>query len=152
MIIQGNVITLRKGKLPITGGTMQGLINMNSFALTGLPKPTAKTDAARKQDLDQVAENAQTQNNNVLQVAQSKVSKINAIAVLTIEGWADNTQTVEVSGVTADNSVIVGADPANHIEYVDANIRCTAQGENALTFVCDDVPAVSINANVMILN
>lgn len=145
MIIQGNVITLRKGKFPITGGTMQGSINMNSFSITGLPEPINKTDPVRMKELEQVR-------NTVLAAVNSKVSKINAVAVLTVEGWTENAQTVTVTGVTADNSVIVGADPANHVEYVDANIRCTAQGENSLTFVCDDVPAASINANVMILN
>lgn len=81
-----------------------------------------------------------------------KVSKIQGTATLLASGWSNNTQTVNVSGVTADNTVIVGADPAYYTAYAESNVRCTGQGEGTLTFECEEVPPSNLQANVLILN
>lgn len=72
-----------------------------------------------------------------------------AIATLTASGWADNVQTVNVSGVTASNLVMVAPAPDSHSVYAEANIRCTAQGAGILTFSCEDAPAVDVEVNVV---
>lgn len=41
--------------LPLSGGTMQGNLNMGAHRLTGLPAPQADSDAARKSDVDEVS-------------------------------------------------------------------------------------------------
>ncbi len=41
--------------LPLSGGTMQGNLNMGAHRLTGLPAPQADSDAARKSDVDTMA-------------------------------------------------------------------------------------------------
>lgn len=70
---------------------------------------------------------------------------------LTVEGWADNAQTVAASGVTASNFVMVAPAPASHGAYVAAGIRCTAQGVDSLTFTCEAVPEVAIDVNVGVI-
>lgn len=76
-------------------------------------------------------------------VAQAQVT-------LTAAGWSDNTQTVTVSGVTADNMVIVTYAPGSRAAWTDADIYCSAQAANALVFTCSDVPTTDVTANVAI--
>lgn len=65
--------------------------------------------------------------------------------------WVDNSQTVTVEGVTADNTVILAAALSTRIEYAEANIKGTAQAENALTFTCDTAPTADIIIDIVIL-
>lgn len=71
-----------------------------------------------------------------------------ATAILKANGWADNAQTVSISGVTANNLVMVAPDPDSHAAYCEANIRCIAQGAGSLTFACESVPSVDVVVNV----
>lgn len=71
--------------------------------------------------------------------------------VLAADGWANNTLTVNVEGVLADNNVLVAAAPASREAWNDAEIYCNAQGNNTLTFICGSVPAENVTANVVIL-
>ena len=72
-------------------------------------------------------------------------------ATLLDSGWSSNSQTVNVTGVTASNNVIVSAAPASQSDYSACGIICTAQGAGTLTFTCDTVPATSITVNVLII-
>lgn len=74
-------------------------------------------------------------------------------AVLTYESWnSDNTYTVNVSGVTATNTVIVAPDPASYSDYVAAGIYCSTQGNGTLTFKRTTETQTQITVNVVILN
>lgn len=70
---------------------------------------------------------------------------------LAVADWSSNTQTVNVTGVTATNTVIVSPAPASAADYSAAGILCTAQGAGTLTFTCDTVPSNAITVNVVIL-
>lgn len=83
--------------------------------------------------------------------AKRKVEKTNATATLSASGWSGGSQTVTVQGVTVSNTIIVGSAPENYNAYAEANVRCTAQGSNSLTFQCDDTPSENLTVNVMIL-
>lgn len=72
-------------------------------------------------------------------------------ATLISSWWSSNTQTVSVSWVTADNTVIVSPAPANIEDYVEAKIYCTAQWSGTLTFTCDSEPSNDIVVNIAIL-
>ena len=72
-----------------------------------------------------------------------------ATATLTAKGWANKKQTVSVSGVTANNLVMVAPDPDSHNAYGEACIRCTAQDAGTLTFTCEDVPGEAIVVNIV---
>ena len=69
---------------------------------------------------------------------------------LSASGWNGGSQTVTVTGVTADSDVVVSPDPASASAYTDAKILCTAQGTDSLTFSCDTAPSEDINVNVLI--
>lgn len=69
--------------------------------------------------------------------------------------WADNLQTVDVAGVTADPSksdVLASPDPAddNYAAYNENGVRIYAQLDGAVTFKCDSVPSVDLIVNVMV--
>ena len=70
---------------------------------------------------------------------------------LTVADWSSNTQTVNVTGVTASNVVIVSPAPASAADYAAAGIICTAQGSGTLTFTCTTVPSNAITVNVIIM-
>ena len=77
------------------------------------------------------------------------------IVSLAIANWtgeaAPFTQTITVQGVTAASNIIVAPAPASLDTYGSAQVRCTAQAENSLTFVCHSVPEENINVNVLIV-
>lgn len=71
--------------------------------------------------------------------------------VLAKASWASNKQTVNVSGVTADNNVLVAAAPASRTVWNDAEVYCSGQGAGTLTFACSSTPTKDVTANVVIL-
>lgn len=127
--------------LAITGGTMEGAINMNGQKISGLNEPTGDNEPATKGYADEIKS-----------IANGKCSKAEKTASLTVSGWGtDLTQTVSVSGVTASNTVIAAPNAASHAAYAEANVRCTAQAIGKLTFICDEVPTAALTVNVVIL-
>jgi hypothetical protein len=72
-----------------------------------------------------------------------------ATATMTANGWANNKQTVNVSGVTDDNLVMVAPAPESHMAYSDAGIRCTEQNAGTLTFTCEFEPDSAIVVNIV---
>lgn len=116
-----------------SGGTMAGPINMNGNAIKGLNAPMADDEAVNWGSVKNLG----------------KVSTVNV--TLAANGWANNSQTVSVEGLTADAAVVVSADPSNHAAYAEAGVYCYAQGAGFLTFRCEDMPAVSLYCNVMTL-
>lgn len=71
---------------------------------------------------------------------------------LTTSGWSNNQKTVNVTGVTASNTVIVAAAPASIADYAAAGIYCSAQGAGTLTFTYTTAPTATITVNVLILD
>lgn len=69
---------------------------------------------------------------------------------LTVAGWANNSQTVTVSGVTANNAVVVSPAPGSYLSYGEFGVYCSAQTTNRLTFVCDSAPNVALTVNILI--
>lgn len=84
--------------------------------------------------------------------AQASGGSTSATATLAVADWSSNTQTVNVTGVTASNNVMVAPAPASTTDYTSAGIICTAQGAGTLTFTCTTVPSNAITVNVLILN
>ena len=69
---------------------------------------------------------------------------------LTVAGWSDNSQTVTVSGVTANNTVIISPAPSSYLSYGEFGVYCSAQATNSLTFACDSTPDVALTVNIFI--
>lgn len=70
---------------------------------------------------------------------------------LVAANWSSNQQTVNVSGVTATNTVIVAPFPTDAQDYATAGILCIGQGAGTLTFSCTSVPANDLQVNVVII-
>lgn len=80
------------------------------------------------------------------------VTQNTATISLVSTDWSSHSQSKTVSGVTADNTVIVAPASASAADYAAAEILCTAQGANSLTFTCTTDPTNNISVNVVILN
>ena len=74
------------------------------------------------------------------------------VITLTVAGWSNNQQTVSVTGVTANNTVIVSPAPASVPDYGTAGIYCSVQASGTLTFTCSTIPTVAISVNVSIFD
>ena len=74
-------------------------------------------------------------------------------ASLLVAGWGstNKTQTINVTGVTASNTVFVAPDSASQEVWGKAGIVCTAQAAGSLTFACKSVPTAAVTANIVIL-
>lgn len=71
---------------------------------------------------------------------------------LAAANWSSQSITVNATGVTASNTVIISPDPSDFSDYTAAGIYCSAQGTNSLTFDCDTTPSNDIDVNVVILS
>ena len=92
-------------------------------------------------------------NNSVKYSDLSNYQVKHTVATVTLykNKWSNNTQTVSINNATATNTVIVGSLPNNHTEYAECGIRCVSQGKGTLTFTCDNVPSINIQANVIFM-
>ena len=98
------------------------------------------------------ADNAQTAADNAQTTADGKVGKTEVSVTLAAGSWVDNQQTVAVSGVTKNNTVIVSPASSSHVAYCEAVVRHSGQGSGTITFACEDVPEEDIVVNVLILD
>lgn len=74
-----------------------------------------------------------------------------ATGTLVAADWSSSSQTINVTGVTASNNVIVAAAPASQAAYTAAGVICTAQGAGTLTFTCTSTPSTDLTVNVLII-
>lgn len=65
--------------------------------------------------------------------------------------WSNKTQTINVPGVTANNTILVSAVPASVSLYGNCGVICTTQGNGTLTFTCGITPSNDISINIIIL-
>lgn len=75
-----------------------------------------------------------------------------ATVTLSASGWSDNTQTVTVQGVLADEAAqLIQPMPAiaSQSAYYAAGILCTGQAANSLTFSCTTAPTESLKVYVV---
>ena len=68
---------------------------------------------------------------------------------LPLAGGTGGEQTVNVPGVTADATVIIGGDPGS--DYNEFEVYCSGQGSGTLTFVAPYQPNDDLTANAVIL-
>lgn len=74
-----------------------------------------------------------------------------ATFTLTTAGWSNNTQTVTVNGILADETAqLIMPMPAvaSQVAYMQAGIYCSGQAANSLTFTCSTVPTENISMYV----
>lgn len=98
---------------------------------------------------DEVIPAVHTEFDPLLAAKQDKHNKVTA--TLLAASWSNKSQTIGVTGVTADNTVLVSADSTSIEEYGLSGIICTAQGAGTLTFTCKFTPTNNLSINVVIL-
>lgn len=76
---------------------------------------------------------------------------VNTTITLASANWSSNSQTVNVTGMTATGIVMVSPDPTDQSAYTSAGIICSAQGAGTLTFTCDTTPSADIDVVVVML-
>lgn len=77
------------------------------------------------------------------------------LVTLSATKWSNNSQTVKVSGILADESkqlIIPIPKVTSMTTYQEAGILCANQAANSLTFTCSSVPNVSIDVFISIQN
>lgn len=70
---------------------------------------------------------------------------------LPVSGWANNKQTLAVSGVTTNSTIFVSGDSGSEPEYSTCEVYCSAQANGSLTFSCTYLPMEDVVANVCII-
>lgn len=147
-----------KGDTGATGPAGPNTITAETTTtLTGLLKGDGTSVAAAVAGTDYVAPVAGKglSSNDYTTAEKTKLEGLSApvarTATLTVAGWSGTTQTVSVTGVTANSILTVTYAPASRAAWVDADIYCSAQGDGTLTFTCSTVPTEAITANVVIL-
>ena len=110
--------------------------------------PTSMTPTAHKNSHKTGGSDAITSEDIGAQ-AKAKTLTLTLAAV----GWhtSSKTQTRAATGVTASNVIIVSPAPASQEAYGKAGVKCTAQGENSLTFSCESIPTEALSVNIVIL-
>lgn len=75
-------------------------------------------------------------------------------AVLPAANWSNNTQTINVQDITADEShqlIVVRPAENSMQEYLACDVMCTHQDENSLTFTCDSVHNPTNNLTIYLV-
>ena len=119
---------------------------------TILPTPDAHASTHQANGSDPLTLQTGNYGDNTItkQKLASGATYTSIAATLTTANWSSNTQTVNVTGVTASNAVIVSAAPASYLSYSEFGVYCSAQGAGTLTFTCDSTPDVNLTVNVLI--
>jgi hypothetical protein len=80
-------------------------------------------------------------------------NKLTAVVVeIEASDWEDNEAIKTVTGVTSESIVWVSPTPASYEDYVEAEIRATAQGTNQITFKCEETPISTVVVIVAFAN
>ena len=99
---------------------------------------------------NKVVQNALNGLNSQVAAKQDKIPT--KLIMLNVANWTDNTQTVQVEGVTAENVIISSPSPASFIKYNEASAYCSAQGDGSLVFSCGSTPEEDLEVCLVIFN
>lgn len=73
----------------------------------------------------------------------------NIVITLDSNSWVNKRQNVVVKHMTPSKSVLVQANSDTISAYVNAGIKCSEQGTNSLTFICENVPTTDVKVDVL---
>ena len=138
---QKNLVFDSKGKITLKHETGNYRENSVTFRYVGtgavqlknIFNPDDLTDAANKAYVDALKPNRLT-------------------AVLSASGWSGNSQTITVSGVSADETAqLIMPVPAlaSQTAYYEAGILVTGQAANSLTFTCQTIPTADLTVYIV---
>lgn len=132
--------------LPTVGSAANGVVDGGAAGNVYIKKSTKAYDAEWRTPLNAFGDIFDDR------YAQKNAAKTASLPVLEWAGAAALfTQTVTVQGATAASNIIVAPAPASLDAYGSAQVRCTAQAENSLTFACSKVPESNLTVNILIV-
>jgi hypothetical protein len=70
---------------------------------------------------------------------------------LSVGGWSNRHQSISISNLSTNNTVIVSASPSSYTTYAEYGIYCFSQEIDKLTFTCDSVPDSDVDVRIIIL-
>lgn len=88
---------------------------------------------------------------NAVSAVKPKAHKV----TLTVAGWADNQQTVTLTGVLADEDsqfILPTPTAASRTMYNDCDIQCITQAADSLTFSCAEVPTDVLSVYILLMD
>lgn len=88
---------------------------------------------------------------NAVSAVKPKAHKV----TLTVAGWADNQQTVTLTGVLADEDsqfILPTPAAASRTMYNDCDIQCITQAADSLTFSCAEVPTDVLSVYILLMD
>ncbi len=144
----------------VSNATKEALRNKSAFGLPNNPtdrgytatqikeaiyKPVIDTADSIVNEIDRVVE----ETNQAINAIETTGGFISKAVTIPADAWENGTATVSVSGVTANNSVLVSYSETSYQAWKNSGIRGSAQGEGTLTFTCEyDAPTQDITANI----
>lgn len=148
---EGWALDARRGKY--LNETKVGYTDIvNDLVTDEVSKPlSAAQGKALKANVDEVATAAQTAQTT----ADGKVGAKAVTAALSAGNWTGSgpyTQSKEISGVTADNIVVVAPQYRSQELYYSCGVGASEQADGTLTFTATDKPTVAVYLNVLILD
>jgi hypothetical protein len=156
MKIFGNTVTVQGEKLSISGGILKGALNMAGHILNGITAPTEDDHAANKAYADYVADHEASEalkesKKYAKEYADGLSHKVSV--ELVADKWNGDkspfTQTVNAEHVTPDNAVVVAPEESSRKMYIEAEVHCSAQADESLTFECEEKPTAALTVNVL---
>ena len=124
---------------------------VNGKKVAGLGLPVADGKSAYQTAVEGGYTGSESEFNTLL--ANAAIKPISISVSLPVSGWSDNTQTVTVTGVLADETKqLIQPMPAiaSQIAYMSAGIYCSGQAANSLTFTCSETPTEDITLYIVI--
>lgn len=102
------------------------------------------------QGIRNILQDDETASAEILLLKEEKANKVKSSVTLNQSGWTLNDdgyyyQTVSVTGVTASDILLVGADKSNIDAYSNAGVVCTNQGAGTVTFRANMASTVIAN-------
>lgn len=139
------------GALAVSGGDMEGAINMNGQPISGLNDPTEESQAARKGYVDAAKADAKA-------YTDSKRKTWTATITTTWSGSGPYTQSVTVSGILASDmphiTPVYSSDNATALSQKEAwaCVSKAVAAANTITFACfEDKPSTTIPIQIEVM-
>ena len=139
------------GALAVSGGDVEGPINMNGQPISGLNDPTEGTQAARKGYVDAAKADAKA-------YTDSKRKTWTATITTTWSGSGPYTQSVTVSGILASDmphiTPVYSSDDATALAQKEAwaCVSKAVTAANSITFACfEDKPSTAIPIQIEVI-
>ena len=114
-----------------------------------------KQDTLTQEQLDAVDSGITSEKVEQIETNRQKIEQLGfqyLTITLNAQNWSNNEQTIVVSTITPNSMVWVAPTPNDTINYTNAGIIATAQGNGTLTFTCNQTLSADIQVNLIINN